>query len=136
MQFHENKKLIYLISRDFCLDFFKFSSPLWILGFSLSFVCAKTEKYIECFCLQFHSRYTKNDAFYYTRPILHGLIHVARSGSVYVTMAVTIERYFAIVHPLKDFKIKKALLPIAVIFAIVYNIPKVISNYTIQYLKC
>ena len=42
-------------------------------------------------------------------------------------MAVTIERYFAIVHPLKDFKIKKALVPIAVIFAIVYNIPKVIK---------
>ena len=28
MQFHE-KKLIYLISRVFCLDFFKFSGPLW-----------------------------------------------------------------------------------------------------------
>ena len=69
-------------------------------------------------------RYAKNVSLYIT-PILHGLIHVARSGSVYVTMAVTIERYFAIVHPLKDFKIKKALLPIAVLFAIVYNIPKV-----------
>ena len=73
-------------------------------------------------------RYAKNVSLYIT-PILHGLIHVARSGSVYVTMAVTIERYFAIVHPLKDFKIKKALLPIAVLFAIVYNIPKVIIQY-------
>ena len=58
-------------------------------------------------------------------PILHGLIHLARSGSVYVTMAVTLERYFAIVYPFKDFKLKKALLPIAIFFAILYNIPKV-----------
>ena len=57
-------------------------------------------------------------------PICYGLLHVARSGSVYVTMAVTIERYFAIVHPLKDFKTKKALLPLAMAFAIIYNIPK------------
>ena len=57
-------------------------------------------------------------------PVCYGLLHVARSGSVYVTMAVTIERYFAIVHPLKDFKMKKALLPLAMAFAIIYNIPK------------
>ena len=58
-------------------------------------------------------------------PVLNGLIHIARAGSVYVTMAVTIERYFAIVHPFKDFKMKKALLPLAILFAIIYNIPKV-----------
>lgn len=56
---------------------------------------------------------------------LNGLTHVARTGSVYVTMAVTIERYFAIVNPLKDFRLKKALLPLATAFAVVYNIPKV-----------
>ena len=55
-----------------------------------------------------------------------GLIHVARTGSVYVTMSVTLERYFAIVHPLKDFVVaKKFLLPITAIFSIAYNIPKV-----------
>ena len=58
-------------------------------------------------------------------PFLHGLMHLARTGSVYVTMAVTLERYFAIVHPLKDFKAKKYLLPVAVFFAMVYNVPKV-----------
>ena len=58
-------------------------------------------------------------------PILHGLIHLARSGSVFVTVAVTLERYFAIVYPFKDFKLKKGLLPIAIFFAILYNIPKV-----------
>ena len=57
--------------------------------------------------------------------ILHGLIHIARTGSVYVTIAVTIERYFTIVHPFTQFKMEKLLLPIAITFAIIYNIPKV-----------
>ena len=64
------------------------------------------------------------EIFVHIMPVCYGLVHVARSGSVYVTMAVTIERYFAIVHPLKDFKMKKALLPLAMAFAIIYNIPK------------
>ena len=64
------------------------------------------------------------EIFVHIMPVCYGLLHVARSGSVYVTMAVTIERYFAIVHPLKDFKMKKALLPLAMAFAIIYNIPK------------
>ena len=59
---------------------------------------------------------------------LHGLIHIARTGSVYVTIAVTIERYFAVVHPTKEFKMKALLLPFAIIFAVLYNIPKVIQE--------
>ena len=60
--------------------------------------------------------------------ILHGLTHIARTGSVYVTIAVTVERYFAVVHPTKEFKMKALLLPFAVIFAVLYNIPKVIQE--------
>ena len=60
--------------------------------------------------------------------ILHGLLHTARTGSVYVTIAVTIERYFAVVHPIKEFNMKVLLLPIAIIFAVLYNIPKVILD--------
>ena len=69
-----------------------------------------------------------------TMHIFHGLIHIARTGSVYVTIAVTIERYFAVVHPTKEFKMKALLLPFAIIFAVLYNIPKVIleeSHYQI-----
>ena len=64
-------------------------------------------------------------------PVVNGLLHVARTGSVYVTMAVTMERYFAIVHPLKDFKMKKALLPMATGFALLYNLPKVCNSIVI-----
>lgn len=34
----------------------------------------------------------------YIIPVLYGMIGVARTGSVYLTMAVTLERYFAIVR--------------------------------------
>ena len=60
-------------------------------------------------------------------PFCYGLMLVARTGSVYVTMSVTLERFFAIVKPLKDFtKVKSCLLAFTVVFAIVYNIPRVI----------
>ena len=45
-------------------------------------------------------------------------------GSVFVTVAVTVERYFAIVHPLKHFSGKKFLLVACVIASVLYNIPK------------
>ena len=63
--------------------------------------------------------------------ILHGLIHTARTGSVYVTMSVTFERYLAMVKPFKSVKVKKFLLPFAITFAVLYNFPKV-STYVIQ----
>ena len=64
---------------------------------------------------------------------LHGLIHTARTGSVYVTMSVTIERYLAIVHPMKmqylRYILQKILLSTAVTFAILYNLPKVNQEF-------
>jgi hypothetical protein len=57
-------------------------------------------------------------------PVCIGLISIARTGSVYLTMAVTLERYFAIVRPLHHFGVKKFLLPCAFVFAIAYNIPR------------
>jgi hypothetical protein len=38
--------------------------------------------------------------------------------------SVTIERYFAIVHPLKHFSAKRFLLLASVVAAVIYNIPK------------
>ena len=39
-------------------------------------------------------------------------------------MSVTIERYFAIVHPLKHFSSKRLLLITPMILSVLYNIPK------------
>ena len=49
---------------------------------------------------------------------------VARTGSVYLTMSVTLERYFAIVRPLSSFYMKRWLVPISIVFAIFYNFPR------------
>jgi hypothetical protein len=57
-------------------------------------------------------------------PIVFGLLHTFRVGSVYVTLAVTFERFHAIICPLKHFFWKKYLLPASVCVAVVYNIPK------------
>ena len=54
----------------------------------------------------------------------HAMIGVARTGSVYLTMSVTLERYFAIVRPLSSFYMKKWLVPISIVFAIFYNFPR------------
>ncbi len=77
--------------------------------------CTQTKSYF---------RYEKGISLYII-PVAYGLLGVARTSSVYLTMAVTLERYFAIVKPLAVFgRIKKWLLPGAVTFAAVYNIPK------------
>lgn len=57
-------------------------------------------------------------------PTCMGLISIARMGSVYLTMAVTLERYFAIVKPLSHFGLKKYLLPGSLVFSVVYNLPR------------
>ena len=76
--------------------------------------------------IQLIIRYGENVAAHII-PFCNGLIAVARTGSVYVTISITVERYFAIVHPLKDFMaIKKFLLPFTIFFSIAYNIAKVI----------
>jgi hypothetical protein len=53
-----------------------------------------------------------------------GFGHIGRVGSVFITVSVTIERYFAIVHPLKHFSGKRFLLVIPILSSVLYNIPK------------
>jgi hypothetical protein len=57
-------------------------------------------------------------------PMGFGFGHIGRVGSVFITVSVTIERYFAIVHPLKHFSGKRFLLVIPIVSSVLYNIPK------------
>ena len=75
----------------------------------------------------FAPRYGNNVAVHII-PFSHGALHVARMGSVYTTMSVTLERFFAVVHPLKKYDVKKFLIPGTVFLSVVYNIPKVSIN--------
>ena len=54
----------------------------------------------------------------------YGLLHTFRVGSVYVTLAVTFERFHAIICPLRHFKRKQYMLPACIVFAVIYNLPK------------
>ena len=67
----------------------------------------------------------KTDFFIHVMPITYGLTHTTRVGSVFATVSVTLERFFAIVFPFKDVnRLKKFLIPSTVVFTIIYNIPK------------
>ena len=66
----------------------------------------------------------KKYLFVYYMRINFGLMHTFRVGSVYVTLAVTFERFHAIIFPLRHFRWKSYLLPTSVAIAVLYNIPK------------
>ena len=58
-------------------------------------------------------------------PYTHGLIHIWRVGSTYLTLSVTLERYCAICRPLTTTKMsQKYLLIGSILFATLYNIPR------------
>merc|ERR1712223_907851 len=57
-------------------------------------------------------------------PIAYGFVHIGRVGSVLLTLSVTVERFFAIVYPLKRIRRTRFLIYSSVIGAIAYNIPR------------
>lgn len=67
----------------------------------------------------------KDNLFLHVTPICYGLTHTFRVGSVFATLSVTLERFFAIVFPLRDFScVKRWLIPTTVMFTAAYNVPK------------
>ena len=51
-------------------------------------------------------------------------MHIGRVGSVLLTLSVTVERFFAIVHPLKRIKRTRFLIYSSVMASVAYNIPR------------
>ena len=76
------------------------------------------------------SEWFNDHVFMHIMAAIYGLLHTFRTGSVYVTLAVTYERFNSIVCPLKVFRYKKKLVTSIVIFAVLYNIPKYFENKT------
>ena len=70
------------------------------------------------------SDYYMKHIFNHIMIFAYGLLHTFRVGSVYVTLAVTFERFHAIICPLRHFKRKKYMLPACIVFAVIYNLPK------------
>ena len=61
----------------------------------------------------------------------YGIAHIGRVGSVFMTLSVTLERFFAILYPLKRLRIKTPLLVASVAFSCLYNIPRFLEFETI-----
>ena len=53
-----------------------------------------------------------------------GFANIGRVGSVALTVSITIERYFSVCFPNNTFSAKSLLLPLPIVFAVLYNIPK------------
>ena len=79
---------------------------------------------ISIFGLPAMSTWYVEKVYDYIMPCGYGIGHIGRVGSVFLTVSVTIERYHAIVHPLKHFCGKKYLLYVPAGAAVVYNIPR------------
>ena len=51
-------------------------------------------------------------------------MHIGRVGSAFATVTVTVERFIAVMYPLKKLRNTKTLLSIPIIGALLYNIPR------------
>ena len=136
------------------LDFQNLSTcSLYLQRFEyLFFISRSLQHNTECFTGLFLSqsaimsfglpRLSINYLKHVFNPIMifaYGFLHTFRVGSVYVTLAVTFERFHAIICPLRHFKRKKYMLPACTIFAIVYNLPKYFElqiKVSMSWLKC
>ena len=61
----------------------------------------------------------------------YGFAHIGRVGSVFMTLSVTLERFFAIVYPLKRLRLKTILIAGSTLVAVGYNIPRFLEFETI-----
>ena len=67
------------------------------------------------------------DAYYRCLPVIYGFTHVSKVGSCFTTLAVSLERYFAVCKPLwiRIRRCHPALyIVIVTLFAFAFNIPK------------
>ena len=68
-----------------------------------------------------------SDVYYYCLPYFYGMTHVSKVGSVFTTLAVSLERYFAVCRPLW-IRIRRChpsfYIILVNVFAFAFNIPK------------
>ena len=61
----------------------------------------------------------------------YGIAHIGRVGSVFMTLSVTLERFFAILYPFKRLHLKTPLLVGSIAFSCFYNVPRFMEFETI-----
>ena len=53
-----------------------------------------------------------------------GFVHIGRVGSAFATVTVTVERFIAVMYPLKKLRNTRILLSVPIIGSLFYNIPR------------
>ena len=97
--------------------------------------CSSWVKKILYIFLIYHRGFNANsDVYTILYPyFLHPFTHIAMAGTIFMTLAITIERYLGLCHPLLNPQSRKAwfyVVPV-VIFSVLLNVPKflVINKY-------
>jgi len=76
---------------------------------------------------ELNNDYIVSGVYYYLLPWVLPFIQIGMTGSIYFTMAITVERYVTVCHPFyrvsHSWPAKVLVIPI-VAFAVLYNIPK------------
>ena len=89
--------------------------------------------------LIYHRGFNANsDVFTILYPyFLHPFTHIAMAGTIFMTLAITIERYLGLCHPLLNPQSRKAwfyIVPVVFVSTLL-NVPKFMVCYTLLYLK-
>ena len=54
----------------------------------------------------------------------YGLLHIGRVGSVFTTLSVAVDRFYAIKYPLKMIERSHYLILLSVLISFSYNVPR------------
>ena len=95
----------------------------WILpiGCTLITKCLITLSSLRYISHTFETYLILNNCILWSR---FGFAHIGRVGSVFATLMVTIERFIAVVYPLKKIQANGKLLLLCFFGSVVYNIPR------------
>ena len=67
---------------------------------------------------------------YFQINFSYGILHIGRVGSVFTTLSVAIDRFYAIKYPLKMIERSHLLIIYSAAFSIIYNIPRFLEFET------
>ncbi len=90
-------------------------------------------KFTGCDSLFHRGFYPNAPVYSYIFPyLLHPFTHIAMAGTIFMTMAISIERYLGLCHPLLNPHSRKAwfyIMPV-VLTAVILNVPKFFVSTT------
>ena len=67
---------------------------------------------------------------YFYSNFSYGILHIGRVGSVFTTLSVAVDRFYAVKYPLKMIESSHLLIICSVSFSLLYNIPRFLEFET------